>query len=183
MPQAAIRSATIRSSTFRSPSYLPQIARVVALVQHAPDLRAQTQGVRQHLKHDVAVAGAVAHAHAARPGTAHGRRCRPGRSGFPANWPGCQHPSGGQAPNASSPQIRAHPAVLSPAACLVHTDSQAARACSSPISHSLGCASTRKTNALPSPTRRANSAREYTVGLTGRPSLAATSSSAPNRSA
>jgi hypothetical protein len=39
-----------------------EVARVVALVQHTPDFGPQAQGVRQYLKHNVAVARAVAHA-------------------------------------------------------------------------------------------------------------------------
>ena len=45
---------------FQQAFVLPEVAFVVAQVQHTPDLRSQPQCVRQHLKDDVAVGGAVA---------------------------------------------------------------------------------------------------------------------------
>ena len=43
----------------QQPLVFAQIPCVVALVQHAPDFRPQAQRVRQHLKDDVALAGAI----------------------------------------------------------------------------------------------------------------------------
>src|SRR5436309_2854925 len=47
-----MRSATIRSSMFL---VLAQVADLVALGEHTPDLRPQSQRVRQHLENNVTV--------------------------------------------------------------------------------------------------------------------------------
>ena len=54
------------------------------------------------------------------------------------------------------------------AACRGPSGFQAARPSTSPITHNLGCASTRLMKALPVLCRLSNSLREYSVGLTVR---------------
>src|SRR5882724_9487293 len=74
-------------------------------------------------------------------------------------------------------------AVLFEAACRGHSNSQVARPRSSPITHSLGCASTRLTKALPARIRLSISIREYNVGFTVRCNRFVAGSRAANRSA
>src|SRR5260370_2481277 len=74
-------------------------------------------------------------------------------------------------------------AVLFEAACQGHSNFQVARPRSSPITHSLGCASTRLTNALPARIRLSISIREYNVGFTVRCNRFVAGSRAANRSA
>ena len=59
-----------------------QVADFVALGQHAPDLGPQSERVRENLKNDVAVTGAVPMPSAGRPNKGRGLHCRPGQNDF-----------------------------------------------------------------------------------------------------
>jgi hypothetical protein len=84
---------------------LAKVAHVVAFVEHAPDLRAKSERVRQGLEDDVTIACAITFApqrrsaaapqrrSAAAPlGRGHVRRYRPDQSGFPVKVARWTHP-------------------------------------------------------------------------------------------